>query len=75
MINWKHACNARQKHSFLWEECIGIQRKGTSGYISYEKLNFVYTIKSKALFLLGKSGDSGRVEMGGDHTRDGVGTQ
>ena len=32
-------------------------------------------IKSKALFLLGKSGDSGRVEMGGDCTRGGVGTQ
>ena len=40
------------------------------------KLNFVYKIKSQALFLLGKSGDSQRVEMGGgDGTRGGVGAQ
>ena len=40
------------------------------------KLNFVYKIKSEALFLLGKSGDLERVDMGGrDCARGGVGAQ
>ena len=48
------------------------QIKNTSGYIRHEKLNFVYKkIKFYTLFHLGKSGDSGMVETGGDC--DGVG--
>ena len=57
------------KHSFLWEEFSGLQIKNATGYFRHEKLiNFVYKVKSYTLFPLGKSGDSGRLEMYGDCT-------
>ena len=66
VINKKHTCYIRQNIHFLWEEFIGLQIKNATRYIRREKLNFVYKVKSYTLFPLGKSGHSGRVEMGGD---------